>query len=151
MTSHLECPICLSDISNEKNSVVTNCGHCYHAGCLMIHVARNGFGCPYCRNNMVRNEGQTEEDNYENEDEEDEDYEDYEDYEEDEEPVVEPTVEPADEPVVCKKMTIEGKKYLINKKTQDVYDYENTVNSDDFVVVGLWDQVHSRIVEPFIY
>ena len=54
MPAKLECPICLCSIKNKKTDfVATNCGHCFHASCLMRHVDMNGFSCPYCRNNMV--------------------------------------------------------------------------------------------------
>ena len=44
-----ECPICMDCIDNEKNKVITDCGHCFHTSCLMQNAAHNGFGCPYCR------------------------------------------------------------------------------------------------------
>jgi len=44
-----ECPICLDVIECGKNSITTECGHCFHASCLMTNVAHNGFDCPYCR------------------------------------------------------------------------------------------------------
>jgi len=53
MSSVCECPICMDDIFMEKNCVTTECGHCFHASCLMTNVARNGFGCPYCRTAMA--------------------------------------------------------------------------------------------------
>ena len=48
-----ECPICMDDIEVTKNCVTTECGHCFHASCLMRSVATNGFGCPYCRTVMA--------------------------------------------------------------------------------------------------
>ena len=53
MTTHTECPICMDDIKLNANCVTTECGHCFHASCLMRNVAHNGFGCPYCRTTMA--------------------------------------------------------------------------------------------------
>lgn len=71
----MDCSICLDCIDTTKNSVTTECGHCFHASCLMTNVAHNGFGCPYCRAEMA----EVPEDS----DDEDEDSEYYEEYEED--------------------------------------------------------------------
>jgi hypothetical protein len=40
-------------IDVNKNYTTTECGHCFHANCLMKSVAHNGFGCPYCRTTMA--------------------------------------------------------------------------------------------------
>ena len=53
MSSHIECPICMDDVEVTRNCVTTECGHCFHASCLMRSVAHNGFGCPYCRTTMA--------------------------------------------------------------------------------------------------
>ena len=47
------CSICLENIGI-GNSVITECGHSFHANCLMKNVAFNGFGCPYCRTVMAK-------------------------------------------------------------------------------------------------
>ena len=47
-----ECPICF-DCIGEKNNITTECGHKFHASCLMTNASRNGFGCPCCRAVMV--------------------------------------------------------------------------------------------------
>ena len=44
----IECPICFDSIG-EKNNIITECGHKFHASCLMTNITRNGFGCPCCR------------------------------------------------------------------------------------------------------
>jgi len=49
----LDCPICMDVIDIKKNCVTTECGHCFHASCLMANVAHNGFDCPYCRSAMA--------------------------------------------------------------------------------------------------
>lgn len=47
-----DCPICFETI--EKNNCIrTECGHVFHASCLMRHTAVNGYTCPYCRADMV--------------------------------------------------------------------------------------------------
>jgi len=48
-----ECSICMDDIVFNKNCITTECGHCFHASCLLRNVAHNGFSCPYCRNVMA--------------------------------------------------------------------------------------------------
>lgn len=46
----MECPICLSYITDiEKDVVTTNCGHTFHTSCLIRNVLQNGANCPYCR------------------------------------------------------------------------------------------------------
>ena len=91
-----ECPICMEIIDLCKNCATTECGHQFHSNCLMKNIAFNGFGCPYCRFEMVEeiddsdeederedrddereDDGEEEEEN--EEEEEDEDYEDGED------------------------------------------------------------------------
>lgn len=49
----MECSICMDDIDFKKNCITTDCGHHFHASCLMTNVAHNGFGCPYCRSAMA--------------------------------------------------------------------------------------------------
>ena len=61
----IDCPICMEDIDYTKNCITTECGHCFHASCLMKSVAHNGFGCPYCRSAMaeeIKEENDEEED-----------------------------------------------------------------------------------------
>ena len=72
-----ECPICMEPIDTQRNSVSTECGHCFHTSCLMTSVAHNGFGCPYCRTKMAE-EVADEESDYD--DDEEEIYEQYDDY-----------------------------------------------------------------------
>lgn len=47
-----ECPICFDTIG-DKNNITTECGHKFHASCLMTNVNSNGFNCPCCRSLMV--------------------------------------------------------------------------------------------------
>ena len=64
-----DCPICLETI--EKNNYIrTECGHTFHASCLMRHTATNGYTCPCCRSDMVDKEVfNSDEDEDEDEDE----------------------------------------------------------------------------------
>ena len=62
MNECLECPICMESIETNKNCVKTECGHCFHANCLMTSVAHNGFGCPYCRASMAEEIKETDDD-----------------------------------------------------------------------------------------
>ena len=64
-----ECPICMDDIEITKNCIITECGHCFHASCLMTGVAHNGFACPYCRTAMAEEPEEDEESEYESVDE----------------------------------------------------------------------------------
>ncbi len=73
-----ECPICMDAVDRRKNCIVTECGHCFHAKCMMTNVQRNGFGCPMCRHEMVEDED--DEDYEEEEEEEDDDGEELNDY-----------------------------------------------------------------------
>ena len=87
-----ECPICMEIIDFCKNCATTECGHKFHSNCLMRSIAFNGFGCPYCRFEMVEEiedsddeddeegeegeaEGEEGEDGEEDDNEDDEDYE----------------------------------------------------------------------------
>lgn len=70
MSYQIDCPICLDTIQHGINCVTTECGHSFHANCLMQNVAHNGFGCPYCRTAMaVEPEEDAESDSEEEEDE----------------------------------------------------------------------------------
>lgn len=66
-----ECPICMDTFYEEKNTMITECGHKFHANCLMKHVSHNGFGCPYCRTKMIKN---SEDDNEAEDDDDGEEY-----------------------------------------------------------------------------
>lgn len=79
MSTQNDCPICMEIIELNKNYVTTECGHCFHANCLMTSVAHNGFGCPYCRTAMaeVPKEEETDEDEWSVVSEEEEMFSDY--------------------------------------------------------------------------
>ena len=83
-----ECPICMEIIDLCKNCSTTECGHQFHSNCLMKSIAFNGFGCPYCRFEMVEEIDDSEDEDYEDdadEQDEGEDEEDQEALEDDEE------------------------------------------------------------------
>lgn len=48
----IECPICYEEIGL-TNNINTECGHKFHASCLMKNVIHNGFNCPCCRTVMA--------------------------------------------------------------------------------------------------
>ena len=75
----MECPICMDDLHTSKNFISTECGHCFHASCLMANVAHNGFGCPYCRTVMIEKPK-----TYEDEDEDEDLDDDFDDEDDDE-------------------------------------------------------------------
>jgi hypothetical protein len=62
-----ECPICMEIIDLCKNCATTECGHQFHSNCLMKSIAFNGFGCPYCRFEMVEEIDDSEDEDYEDE------------------------------------------------------------------------------------
>jgi hypothetical protein len=71
----IECPICMEEIEESKNKIITECGHVFHTSCLMKNAAHNGFGCPYCRTKMADEpEEEDDEDSYYYEEDEDEEY-----------------------------------------------------------------------------
>lgn len=80
-----ECPICMEIIDLCKNCSTTECGHKFHSNCLMRSIAFNGFGCPYCRFEMVEEIDDSEDEEDEERDEGDEEGEDDDDDEEEDE------------------------------------------------------------------
>lgn len=54
----MECPICYDEIETTKNCITTECGHKFHAKCLMKNAHINGFSCPSCRAQMVEVESE---------------------------------------------------------------------------------------------
>jgi len=74
-TDAIECPICYENIDGVINSITTECGHKFHANCIMKNVAHNGFGCPCCRTKMAEecdDDGDSEESDGETDDDESE-------------------------------------------------------------------------------
>jgi hypothetical protein len=71
---NVECPICFDTIGFQNN-VTTECGHKFHASCLMKNVSVNGFGCPCCRAVMATKN--RPDSRYRNNDDNEEDYNHY--------------------------------------------------------------------------
>ena len=71
---NVECPICFDTIG-VQNNVTTECGHKFHASCLMKNVSVNGFGCPCCRAVMATKN--RPDSRYRNNDDNEEDYNHY--------------------------------------------------------------------------
>lgn len=63
-----DCPICMEEIDTKINYVITECGHKFHTKCLLTNVAHNGFGCPYCRKEMIDEEEQDDSESEEHND-----------------------------------------------------------------------------------
>jgi hypothetical protein len=75
-TQDSECPICY-EIIGDKNNIITECNHNFHASCIMQNITRNGFNCPCCRQAMTENAGDNaESDSDEDADDDDDSYED---------------------------------------------------------------------------
>ena len=52
-TTTTDCPICMEVVHSDINCVITACKHTFHTSCLLTNIVHNGFGCPYCRTEMV--------------------------------------------------------------------------------------------------
>jgi len=78
-----QCPICFETIG-EKNNITTECGHKFHASCLMENITHNGFGCPCCRTLMATHKDDdatiTDDDSVSDDDSLFDDFEDYDEY-----------------------------------------------------------------------
>jgi hypothetical protein len=68
----MECPICYENMDGNVNCMTTICGHKFHSNCLMQHTAHMGYTCPCCRNQMIE-EPMEGDDEDEDEDEYDQD------------------------------------------------------------------------------
>ena len=75
----------MDDLIGINNTVTTECGHKFHASCLMQNIAHNGFSCPYCRNVMIEDISETEEEEETDTLDDEEEYDDEEDDDEDDE------------------------------------------------------------------
>jgi len=68
----MNCPICFEELQMTNNMITTECGHQFHASCLMKHAVYNGFSCPCCRTIMAEKENKKQ--NTGGEDSDDETY-----------------------------------------------------------------------------
>jgi hypothetical protein len=66
-----ECPICFDDIDTNKNCVITECGHKFHASCLLRSVAFGNFDCPCCRFELAEGPEEESDDGFDEEDDDD--------------------------------------------------------------------------------
>ena len=44
-----ECPICMENISEDEDILITKCRHKFHASCIFRNIKTNGYKCPNCR------------------------------------------------------------------------------------------------------
>ena len=69
----IDCPICFDDINPTKNCIITECGHKFHASCLLRSVAHENFDCPCCRFELTERPEESDdgfdEENYDDDDE----------------------------------------------------------------------------------
>lgn len=105
-----ECPICMDAIEGNKNCVTTECGHTFHANCLMTSVAHNGFGCPYCRTAMA----EVPEDEDDEDDDSDGEYDD-----EDEE--------------IFDEDALRGFRFFMNNLTGEAHEEQDVAEEDVYV------------------
>jgi hypothetical protein len=70
----VECPICFDNIEGTVNTITTECGHHFHANCIMKNIAHNGFSCPCCRTKMAEHPQEEDESDMDS-DEDNDDYE----------------------------------------------------------------------------
>lgn len=68
-TTTTDCPICMDAVQTNNNCVITECGHTFHTRCLLTNIVHNGYGCPYCRTEMVPEELLQDDDDEEEDDE----------------------------------------------------------------------------------
>jgi hypothetical protein len=110
-----ECPICMVEIIGVTNRVTTECGHEFHTKCLLTNIAYNGFGCPYCRSEMVEECVA----NHLHEDEDDDDEEDDDDIEDDEEDEIEESD------------MLRGLRFMLQRVTGEMLTDENDMYDED--------------------
>jgi hypothetical protein len=135
MCEIIECPICYVDINPGKNCVTTECGHTFHTNCLMKNVVFNGFGCPFCRTEMVEEIDEEEDEDDEEEDEDDEDDEEEEEEEEERDKIPLPSFELLEKKLIEEGITFKCLvKAFISSSLYYYYDqhpnYEDCENCD---------------------
>jgi len=106
-----ECPICFDDIG-DNNNITTECGHKFHASCIMKNVSRNGFNCPCCRSVMA------------DEPVSDDDSTEYEDEDDDESTIISANLEPDNDYVM------RGFRLFTNRLEDEEPDYEDLNNEE---------------------
>ena len=48
-----ECPICMENIKEQEDVLITKCKHKFHASCLLQNTEINGYKCPNCRSPLL--------------------------------------------------------------------------------------------------
>ena len=48
-----ECPICMENIKEEEDILITKCKHKFHTSCLLQNTKTNGYKCPNCRGPLL--------------------------------------------------------------------------------------------------
>jgi DNA-directed RNA polymerase subunit RPC12/RpoP len=48
-----ECPICMENIKEQEDVLITKCKHKFHASCLLQNTKTNGYKCPNCRSPLL--------------------------------------------------------------------------------------------------
>lgn len=132
----VECPICMLDIDTTNNRVTTECGHAFHTKCLLSNVAFNGFGCPYCRSEMVEESVA----NHNHEDDEDNDEDDDSDEDEDDED------EDEDDPEEIEQHEsdmLRGFRFMLERTTGEIL-----TNGDDIDEENEYENELNRKEEP---
>jgi len=139
-----ECPICMVEIIGSTNRVTTECGHEFHTKCLLSNIAYNGFGCPYCRSEMVEESVANhlhEDDDYDDDDEDDDDDgEDDHDGEDDDDDVVD-EIEESD--------ILRGMRFMLQRVTGEILTNEDdTQDEDDYDELIQQNQIQTPKPKP---
>jgi hypothetical protein len=48
-----ECPICMENIKEDEDILITKCKHKFHATCVFQNTKTNGYKCPNCRGSLL--------------------------------------------------------------------------------------------------
>ena len=48
-----ECPICMENIKEQEDILITKCKHKFHASCMLQNIKTNGYKCPNCRGPLL--------------------------------------------------------------------------------------------------
>ena len=49
MSTVINCLICHQGIYGTIDRIIAECGHSFHASCLLENIPYNGYECPCCR------------------------------------------------------------------------------------------------------
>jgi len=117
-----ECPICFLEINALVDCATTSCGHKFHTSCLVkCVVSSSRFACPYCRGDMSNNETSVIA------------------------PVRAPEIVEDSQPLVVKKIRLNEITYLICKRTNKLFDYNEYIRNEMIVEVGRWNKTIHQV------